>query len=466
MASSRKRSPDPVEAVRAALVRHTAPAVRLTLGLSGGLDSVVLLDILWGLSTSLGFRLSALHVHHGLSPRADAWARFCAELCRVRGIKLTVAPVTVDRASGQGLEAAARAARYRVFAQADADWVVLAHHRDDQAETLLLQLLRGAGPAGLAAMPVASAPKPGSETRLLRPLLAVPRRVLEDYARARGLAWVEDESNADLKRDRNFLRHRVLPLLRERFPAAGETLARAAGLQGEAAALLETLARMDGEGAVEGVRLRLERLRALPPERVRNLLRWFLIEGGVQPPPGTRRLEEALRQLLQARRDAEVAIPLGGRVLRRYLDSAWLVAPAELPENARIGIEWRGEAKLALPWGGTIEFEPTTGAGIDAARLKQGPVAVRLRRGGERFQPDGGRPRRTLKNLLQEARVPPWEREALPLLTCGGEVVWVPGLGVDWGYRCPPGQPGLIPHWVGAERPHALQARDTGKKPC
>lgn len=417
--------------------------------MSGGLDSAVLLDILCGLSASLGFRLSALHVHHGLSPRADAWARFCAELCRARGIDLTVVPVTVDRASGQGLEAAARAARYRVFAQADADWVVLAHHRDDQAETLLLQLLRGAGPAGLAAMPVASAPRPGAGARLLRPLLSVPRRALEAYARGRGLAWVEDEGNADLKRDRNFLRHRVLPLLRERFPAAGETLARAAGLQAEAAALLEALARMDGKSAVEGARLRLESLRALPPERARNLLRWFLMEGGVQPPPGARRLEEALRQLLQARRDAEVAIPLGGQVLRRYLDWAWLVAPARLPENARIGIAWHGEARLALPWGGAIELEPATGAGIDAARLQQGAVAVRLRRGGERLQPDGGRPRRTLKNLLQEARVPPWEREALPLLTCGDDVLWVPGLGVDWRYRCPPGRPGLIPRWIG-----------------
>lgn len=448
------------------LARHTAPAARLTLGLSGGLDSTVLLDILWGLSASLGFRLSALHVHHGLSPQADAWARFCAELCQARGIELTVVPVTVDQSSGLGLEAAARAARYRAFAQAEADWVVLAHHRDDQAETLLLQLLRGAGPAGLAAMPVASTPKRGSGTRLLRPLLAVPRQVLEDYAQARRLSWVEDESNADLRRDRNFLRHRVLPLLRERFPAVDETLARAAGLQGESAALLQALARLDGAGAVEGARLRVERLRVLPPERARNLLRWFLAEGGVQPPPGARRLEEALRQLREAREDAEVAISLGERVLRRYQGWAWLVPCVNPPRNARIEIAWRGEARLALPWGGAIEFEPVIGAGIDATRLKQGPVAVRLRRGGERFQPDRERPRRTLKNLLQEARIPPWEREALPLLTCAGEVVWVPGLGVDWGYRCRPGQPGLILHWVGAKRPHAPEARDTGEKSC
>lgn len=466
MASSRKCTPDPVEVVRAVLARHTAPGAHLTLGLSGGLDSTVLLDILCTLSSPLGFHLSALHVHHGLSPRAEAWARFCGELCRVRGVRLTVVPVAVDRASGQGLEAAARAARYRVFAQADGDWVVLAHHRDDQAETLLLQLLRGAGPAGLAAMPVASTPRALGGTRLLRPLLAVPRRVLEDYARARGLAWVEDESNADLRRDRNFLRHRVLPLLRERFPAAGEILARAAGLQGEAVTLLEALARSDAEGAMEEDRLRLERLRALPPERARNLLRWFLAEGGVRPPPGARRLEEALRQLLQARRDAEVAIPLGEWVLRRYLDWAWLVAPVELPESARIGIPWRGEASLALPWGGVIEFVPVTGTGIDAQRLQRGPVAVRLRRGGERFQPQGARSRRTLKNLFQEARVPPWQREVLPLITCSDDVVWVPGLGIDQRYRCPPGQPGLLPRWLAARGPHAPQARDTGKKSC
>lgn len=447
MASSRKWRPDPLDAARAALARHAAPGSRLALGLSGGLDSVVLLDILCTLAGPLRFHLSAIHVHHGLSPRADEWAQFCAELCRARGVELTTAKVAVDPASGQGLEAAAREARYRAFAQVDADYVVLAHHRDDQAETLLLQLLRGAGPAGLAAMPVAGAPRPCAGPRLLRPLLAVPRSALEDYAQARALAWVEDDSNADLHRDRNFVRHRVVPLLEEHFPGARETLARACALQAEAARLQEALARVDGAGAVGPERLCLGRLRELDAARARNLLRHFLAWHGV-PPLSARRLEEALRQLLEARRDAAVAVPLDGRQLRRYRDTAWLVTPVPLPAGTQTGIQWRGERWLPLPWGGVIELEPTKGVGISAARLRQEAVMVRLRQGGERLQPDCRRPRRTLKNLLQEACIPPWERDGLPLLTCDGEVVWVPGLGVDCRYRCSPWEDGVNPRWV------------------
>jgi len=197
---------------------------RLAVGLSGGVDSVVLLHLLRELAPRHGFRLSAVHVHHGLSPNADDWARFCRKLCRGWVVPLTVRRVSVQK-KGRGLEAAAREARRAAFAAVAADAIVLAHHLDDQAETVLLNLLRGAGPRGAAAMQAAGRL---GDKRLLRPLLQVRRREILAYARAHHLEWIEDESNRDAALARNFLRLRVGPLLEERFPRWRESLARAA----------------------------------------------------------------------------------------------------------------------------------------------------------------------------------------------------------------------------------------------
>src|SRR3990170_773233 len=197
---------------------------RVAVGLSGGVDSVVLLDLLRAAAPRHGFRLEAGHVHHGLSPRADQWVRFCRTLCRQWGVPLAVRRVKVEK-RGRGLEAAARAARHAVFARHPAPVIALAHQLDDQAETVLLNLLRGAGVRGASAMPVAG--RLGGKV-LLRPLLAVPRREVLAYARARGLRWIEDESNRDAALTRNFLRLRVGPLLETRFARWRERLARAA----------------------------------------------------------------------------------------------------------------------------------------------------------------------------------------------------------------------------------------------
>jgi tRNA(Ile)-lysidine synthase len=438
----------------AAQLENVKPSDRLLAGLSGGVDSVVLLDILAGFARRGRFRLSALHVNHQLSPNARRWEAFCRRLCRTRGIPFRSARVRVQR--GDSTEAAARAARYAAFARQPCNYVVLAHHRDDQVETLLLQLLRGAGVRGLAAMPLVRKAKverrksEGSPSpQILRPLLDVTREEILDYARRRKLKWVEDESNRDIYFRRNFIRHEVLPLIARRFPAYRVTLARAAGHLAEAAQVLDELAAADADGYLEGGALAIAALRRLAPGRARNLLRYLLACHGV-PMPGAERLDEALRQMLTARRDARVQIELGGFELRRFDGRLHVVASLKdlAADYAR---RWRGESEIALPeLGGVLAMKPARGAGISLARLRGRPVTIGMRRGGERLQPDCRRPRRSLKNLLQEANIPPWQRNRLPLLFCGDELVWAPGIGVDCRFQAAAAEPGVRPAWGAA----------------
>lgn len=310
MAATRnKRSIDLPGRVGDFLAARLAPAERLCVGLSGGCDSVVLLHLLSRLG--LGARLSAIHVHHGLSPNADQWAVFCADYCRRLAVGLDVVRVEVDRQSGLGLEAAARQARYAVLANCTADSLVLAHHQGDQAETVLFNLLRGAGVAGAAGMPV----ERGLGTRrLLRPLLAFGRAAIEDYARQQGLVWIDDESNIDLRYSRNFLRHEILPRLSARFPQAEASLALAASHFGETDQLLAELAAVDWQKVQEsdGHTGSLRAMRALPLPRLKNLLRYRLRELGWRAPVASR-LEEFARQLLSAAPDRhpELLLPEG-----------------------------------------------------------------------------------------------------------------------------------------------------------
>jgi tRNA(Ile)-lysidine synthase len=282
--------------------------------------------------------------------------------------------------------------------------------------------------------------------RILRPLLDVTRKEILDYARGRKLTWVEDESNQDIYFHRNFIRHEVLPLIARRFPACRATLARAAGHLAEAAQLLDELAAADAAGHLEGGILSMAAFRHLPPARARNLLRYLLAFHGV-PMPNTERLDEALRQALSAKRDARVRIELDGFDLRRFENRLHVVAGMkDLP--AGYARRWRGEKEVALAdLGGVLSMNRARGAGISLARLRGRAVTIGVRSGGERLQPDCRRPRRSLKNLLQEARIPPWQRGRLPLLRCGDDLVWVAGIGVDCRYQAAGAEPGVRPAW-------------------
>jgi tRNA(Ile)-lysidine synthase len=375
----------------------------VAVGLSGGIDSVVLLH---ALSRHLPVR--AVHVHHGLSANADDWARFCRRYCRSLGVPITVKRVRVAR-SGKGVEAAAREARYGAFRELAVDAVVLAHQLDDQAETVLMNLLRGAGVRGASGMP---AVRRLHGRLLVRPLLDVPREAIRDYARQYALQWVEDETNALEGLTRNFLRRRIGPLLAERYPRWREALARAARHFSRA--------ELDAQ----------------------QLLRAFLAERGLRA-PSEAKLDEMVRQLVAGRSGA--LLEHDGARWRLYRGR---LVPAGAPLRAFAPVPWRGERRLSLPaLGGELVFRRVRGAGIDAERLKDRAMLVRLRGGGERLQPDARRPRRTLKNLFQEAAVPGWQRERLPLIFDGDALVWAPGLGIDARYQAKDARTGWLPEW-------------------
>ncbi len=292
-------------------------AWRLCVAFSGGLDSTVLLHCLAGLRAPLGFELTAVHIHHGLQPEADAWVEHCAAVCADLAVPLTVERVVVVTAD-KGVEAAARDARRKIFAAQPVDAIVLAQHRDDQAETLLFRLLRGAGTRGLAAMRAVTPSADGPD--LWRPLLDTPRAEILAYAKANALRWVDDPSNDDPVYTRNFLRLTVLPALAARFPAVNAILARTAEQMAEDATLLDELAALDAEGAynVEGG-LSCARLAALTPARARNLLRGWLARAGVFIDRA--HLNDLLKQALAAP-DAHPEIHIAGQCVRR--EGGWL----------------------------------------------------------------------------------------------------------------------------------------------
>jgi tRNA(Ile)-lysidine synthase len=326
----------------------------------------------------------------------------------------------------------------------EADFIVLAQHRDDQAETLLLRLLRGAGLRGLAAMSPLRA-LPGTRARLLRPLLAMSRAEIETYARSRGLEWVEDESNLDTLRQRNFLRHEVFPVLERSFPAVRATIARTAAHLAEARELLDEMARGDfercGSTAVD-----IPVLRRLGEARAKNLLRHWCETRGIEPLSAAR-TTELLRQLGESRADARFGFAVPGWTFLRYREKLYLRRTSETVERNLREVWDGGNALPMLSLGGVLKFKPEEGRGLSLARLRAGRVTVRLRQGGERLRLDTSRPRRTLKNLFQERGIPPWRRDCVPLIFCGDELVSVPGIGDACEFRARPGEAGLIVTW-------------------
>ena len=401
------------DAVGAVLDRF--PGRSYCVAFSGGLDSTVLLHALAALRDERALELRALHVDHGLHADSASWAEHCIHAAAALSVPCTVARVAVDTVSGLGLEAAARDARYAALAaEVEAgEAVVTGQHMDDQAETVLLALLRGSGPAGLAAMPEAA---PLGVGVLLRPLLAFTRAELEEWARAQRLTWLEDPSNAHDGFARNRLRNAVMPLLREHWPGYARAFARSATLAAEADALLASLAAEDLAALARGDALDADGVCALGDARARNLLRHWIARRGLPAPP-YERLVEAVRQLREAAADRVPAVDWPGAVLRRWDGRVFVDGPDEAPSVERIS--WR--------------LEPVE-RGLSAARLARAQLRVAFRTGGEAMRTHAGGPRRTVKHLLADARVPPWRRDHVPLLFADdalvavGELCW----NADW----------------------------------
>jgi tRNA(Ile)-lysidine synthase len=424
---------------------------RIGIAFSGGLDSSVLLDA--AVRVAGAARCVAMHVHHGLSPNAERWLAHCDATARALGAGFDAARVDLRRESGVSIEAAAREARYRALDAMCASHGVaalwLGHHADDQAETVLLQLLRGAGVAGLAAMAPHRIEGAAAIPRI-RPFLHLLRAQLERYARSRALRWIEDESNTDTRYARNALRHDVIPALSVHFPGFRDALARTAAHAASAQRLLDDLASIDLNTVAreDGHALSRDALLALDDARAMNAMRGWMRSAGL-PAPSAARLTDMLRQLREARAEHALCIEHAGRRLRLYRGSIYWerderrrpvgVAPygdavATIKETTTL--VWRGQEVWRLPqWHGSLVFVPVPAgeASADAVPeplLTSAPLIARPRMGGERMRRASGAPARTLKNLFQESGVPAWQRD-VPLFYVGERLLFVPFLGVN-----------------------------------
>ena len=463
MASSRKRLRRAEDVLRDALaaslrsLRDLVGTPRIAVAVSGGADSVALLHALVAAGVQPA---GALTVHHGLSPDADAWVECVAGHAASLGVPHLVERIEPVVARGRGIEEAARTARYDALdalaARCGADVLALAHHADDMAETVLLQALRGAGPAGLAAMPTLQRTPVGWRWR---PLLEVPRAELAAYVARHGLRAMHDASNDDVRFARNALRHRVMPAIGQHFPAYRRTLARLARLAAQAESMLDEVAHADLAAVMEpraalGEPLRRSRWLALSAPRRARVLRLWLAQAGLRA-PSYARLAEMQRQLERAAPDAAVLLTHQHRHVRRWRD--WIVLDAAQPivpldrqpgrdpsappevagieSSAAARIEWSGQSSVEVPaLHGVLHIEAQThqGAwGVPHDALAAGRVWLRPRRGRERLRltPDG--PGRTLKNLFQERGVPAWQRAGLPVALLDDQVLWVAGIGFD-----------------------------------
>lgn len=407
---------------RLAALFPALPNIAVCVAYSGGVDSTALLAAL-ARGPRSRLHLRAVHVNHGLHAGADAWSAHCQRFARRLRVPLKVIAVHVPRTAGTSLEAQARHARYAALAceLRTGEILLTAHHADDQLETVFLQLLRGAGVAGIAAMPQLTRFAAGW---LARPLLVRSRDELAAWVQQRRLAWIEDVSNADERIDRNYLRRQVLPRIRSRWPACAAAVARSARHAAQAQRLLEEIGRVDVNKAADGAALSVKALRALAPERRANALRVWIGAAG-WPAPDARRLEELAGPVLDARADANPAVAWRAVVARRHADRLSIHASRPALPQGQLTWAWRTRPHLRLPGGlGTLRLEADVRGPIDRDLLPE-ELAVRWRAGGERLRPRGGGPSRALKTLLQAAQVPPAERARLPLLFAGARLVAV-----------------------------------------
>lgn len=410
---------------------------------------MVLLRLAHAYAREHGIALFAFHVHHGLSPHADQWRAHCEHACAALGIGFDHRAITVPKGKS-GVEAAARKLRYAALGDMCREHgvrlMLTAHHLDDQAETVLLQLLRGSGTAGLSGMDAAnSAPEllGNPDLVMARPLLPVSRAELEAYAREHGIDWVEDESNEDTRYARNALRHQVMPALAQAFPGFQQRFARSAAHAQSAQRLLTELAQQDLAASLDGDALRLAQLRAMSLDRVYNMLRYWFSTRGLSM-PSTAWLTEMVAQLLEARDDAQLLVTHPECHVRRHRDRLHItpkladLAGMRDPDDEGIiekfaeAFRWNGETELAFPaYGGVLHFEPAEGQGFDADWLRAQRLEIDFRKGGERLKLAPKRPTRSLKAHYQACDVPAWERARLPIVSANGELLFAAGIGMD-----------------------------------
>jgi tRNA(Ile)-lysidine synthetase, N-terminal domain/tRNA(Ile)-lysidine synthetase, C-terminal domain len=418
----------------------------LLVGYSGGLDSRVLLELMARyVAVKPGFSLQAIHVHHGLNPKADEWLQHCQTVCAVLDVPLIARHAILEKKARESLEDVARQARYDLFREhlATGGFLLTAHHQDDQLETLLLALKRGSGPRGLSAMPRHIAFASG---HLIRPLLSFDRRQLAEWAHNQHLSWIEDDSNQNEQFDRNFLRHSVIPLLRERWPEIAATTSRTASLCAEQESLLDEITALDlNTVKYRDGSLQIAHLAVLSPARRHQLLRYWLREltGTV---PTQSQLHKIWPEVALAREDAMPELIWQKGSVRRYQQRLYQLNRPVTSPFCRQAIPINQPLELSS---GTLTLssDMTTPAQLRMP-LQNEPLSVTCNLAGSvKMHPLGRQHSRELKKLWQEYEVAPWLRGSIPIICYGNTVAAVAGLFICQGFGCPENESGLNIHW-------------------
>ena len=424
----------------AALQDKTAN-IRLAVAYSGGLDSAALLHLCTAYAQLHHIPLMAFHVHHGLSPNADYWAQHSQQQCAELNVPFEAAHIQLGSTGATGVEATARKKRYAALGELCArhqiDILLTAHHQDDQAETMLLQLLRGSGIAGMCGMQQChqAAELLASDTLLLaRPLLDFSREELEEYAGKNKLLHIEDESNADPRYARNALRLTVMPLLAQHFPGFQSRFARTAQHAQSGLALIEQMAQQDYQACLadsNAAQLDVMRLLSLSEPGIDNVLRYWITLHHVQM-PSTARLAEMRKQLMHARDDAQVCVKHGEIEVHRYRQQLSISTCAKPAPDVQQFV-WTGEASIAFPaFSGVLHVDSVEAGdtGISRDWLLAQQLEMRPRQGGERLKLAANRPTRDMKSHYQTVGIPYWQRERLPFVFAGKELLFAAGVGV------------------------------------
>jgi len=410
-------------------LKKTQP-IKIDLALSGGMDSMALLVAMCRIKSEIKISLRAIHVHHGISDNADKWVDFCKKKCDLLKVEFIFEKINIKSDISMGVEAAGRKGRYKVFQKYKHSAIALAHHQNDQAETLLLQLFRGSGLKGLSAMQEFDL-----ERKLWRPFLHIKKESIENFIQDQRIDYVNDESNENLNYDRNFLRKRVLPLIQDRYPNIIDTISRSASNIAEGLNLNQSIATEDAKKyfSKDKVRLSLTMLKLLSKERVINLIRWWL-DNNNQTMPTKKTIGELLVQISTLKKDTMVNISISSFMsIRAYQDELYLVEKKiELQPYELI---WKGQSEIRLPDQSKLLFKKTKGGGLSLSKLETSTLRVQNRVGGERFKPKEKQPTRTLKYLLQSSKIPPWERGSIPLLFLEDQLVVVPNFGIHIEYQ-------------------------------
>jgi tRNA(Ile)-lysidine synthase len=422
------------------IVENQVPLARqsgIAVAYSGGLDSSVLLHLLAKFGAQNNITIHAFHINHGLSINATDWQLFCASTAGQYGVPFQVKQVVVDTQNGEGIEASARSQRYLALGQlatdANVPLLLTAHHQDDQAETLLLQLLRGAGPAGLSGMSdfnLAPDLLGSPHIVIARPLLMQSKVALHSYAQKFGIQFVEDESNTDIKYTRNALRSLVMPALASIAPGYAERLSRSARHAQSALRLLQDLAEIDMQACYFSNALQVEPMRNLSVERIDNLLRYWIAEMNIRM-PSVARLAEIRHQIFSARDDAKISVHHEQVIFHRYQGKIFAEMVVSSQSDQPKKFIWQGESAIKFSeFGGTLYFELANN-GVEANWLRAQSFLLRRRLGGEKMRLGKNRPSREMKKHFQHLKIPFWMRDQLPYVLVGDNILFAAGVGVN-----------------------------------